>query len=425
MYALILCGRRSIELQKWGNLSVSVKLFQNVFSAFSNSYSSASVTPRDVRKGKNFTVSYLVESLGLASKIAESISRKVSFEDKANPDSVLNLFKSYGFTESQIGDIITDYPLLLIEDAEKSLAPKLQSLQSRGASSSELTEIVSKVPKMLGMKEDKTISVYYDFVREIIKADKSSKFETLCHSSLPQGSAIENKIRNVLVLRELGVPQKLLFSMLISNFRTVCGKAKFEDTIKKVVGMGFDPTSLRFVQALNVVYQMSDETMQEKVSVYKGLGFDVGEVWEMFRKYPPCIGFSEKKILSSVETYLELGFTRDEVTMMVKRFPSCIGLSAETVKRKTEFLVKQMDWSLKDVASHPQVFSYSMEKRIVPRCNVIKALMSKGLLGSKLPSMSPVLSRTDQTFLNKYVLKHDKELVPELMAVFTRVRHGF
>ncbi|CAA7029843.1 unnamed protein product [Microthlaspi erraticum] len=407
MYSLILHGKRSVELQKCCNF----KLLQTVYSAFSNSFSSAAdLSPRDGRKGKAFTVSYLVDSLGLTTKLAASISRKVSFEGKGNPDSVLSLLRSHGFRDSQISDIVTDYPQLLIADAEKSLAPKLRFLQSRGASSSELTEVVSKVPKMLGKKAGKSISMYYDFVKEVIKADKSSKFETLCHSSLPQDSAIENKIRNVLVLRELGVPQKVLFSMLISSFHTICGKERFEDTVKKVVGMGFDPSQSlsKFVQALHAVYQLSDKTIQEKVSVYKGLGFVEGEVWAMFKKWPCFLSFSEMNIVNSMETFLELGFSRDEFRMMVKRFPSCIGVSAETVKRKTEFLVKEMDWSLNVVASHPQVFSYSMEKRIVPRCNVIGALMSKGLLGkgSELPSVSTVMSKTNQTFLNQYVIKH-------------------
>ncbi|CAA7029840.1 unnamed protein product [Microthlaspi erraticum] len=425
MYSLILHGRkRSIELQKWGNLSVSVKLF----SAFSSASVAADVSLRDVRKGQNFTVSYLVDSLGLTTKLAASISRRVSFEDKRSPDSVLSLLKSHGFTDSQISDIITDYPQLLIEDAEKSLAPKLKSLQSRGgSSSSELAEIVSTVPKILGIKKEKTLSVYYDFVKEILEADKSSKFETLCHSSLPQGSPHENKIRNVLVLRELGVPQRLLLSSLISDRRIVCGKERFEESLKKVVEMGFDPKTSRFVDALHAVNQLSDKTIQEKVSVYERLGFAVGDVWGIFKKWPYLLMYSEKKMLSSMETFLGLGFSRDEFTMMVKCHPSCIGYSAETVKKKTQIVVKQMNWPLKAVALFPPVFGYSLEKRIVPRCNVIKALMSKGLLGdggSKLPSMSRVFANTDQDFLNKYVSDHDddKELVAELMAIFTRDR---
>ncbi|VVA93694.1 unnamed protein product [Arabis nemorensis] len=455
MYSLILHGRRSIiDLQKCLNFRFSV---QNAF-AFSDSFSSAYyatvVRSQDGLKGQTFTVSYLVASLGLATKLAESISKKVSFEDKGNPDSVLSLLRSHGFTDSQISTIVTNYPRLLTLDAEKSVGPKLQFLQSReGASTSELTEIVTEVPKILG--KDRSISVYYDFVKEVIEADKNSKFEKLCHSLPQEGSKLENKIRNLSVLRELGMPHQLLFPLLISNCNYVCGKERFEESFKKVVEMGFDPTTPKFVAALRAVYSMKNETIEEKVNVYKRLGFAVCEIWEMFKKFPisltlsekkitknfetmkrcglledevrtvlknfpQCIGLSEEKIENSIQTFLGLGFSSDEFAMMVKRVSSCIGYSAETVKKKTEFLVKKMNWPLKALVSTPQVFGYSMEKRIVARCNVIKALMSKRLLGTELPPMSSVLVCTDEMFLNKYVRKHDdKQLVRELMAIFT------
>ncbi|CAA7029838.1 unnamed protein product [Microthlaspi erraticum] len=422
MCSLILHGRRSIALQKWFSLRFEVNLLQND-SAFSVSFSSASAgdvsSLQDSRKGQNFTVSYLVDSLGLASKLAESISKKVTFENKANPDSVLNLLRSHGFKDSQISDIVTDYPLLLIEDAEKSLAPKLQFLQSRGASSSELTEIVTKVPKILGKREGRSISVYYDFVKDVVEADKSSgEYEKSCHL-WPEGMRA-NKIRNVLALRDLGMPQKLLFPLLISESQPICGREHFDASLKKVVEMGFDPTTGKFVQALKVFYRLSDRTIEEKVSIIcERLSFSVGDVWEIFKKCPVFLALSEQKMESSIETYLGLGFSEDEFKTMLKRCPSCLNLSAETVKKKTEFLVKQMNWPLKSVALFPHALGFSMEKRIVPRCNVVKGL--RGNRGSKLPSMEYVLKVGDEAFLNKYVMRHgDKELVAELLAIFTR-----
>lgn len=228
---------------------------------------------------------------------------------------------------------------------------------------------------------------------------------------------------------------------------------RFRESLEKVVEKGFDPTSSKFVQALHVVYQLSERTVEEKVDVYRRLGFSVEDVWDMFKKWPNALKFSGKKvtqtfetlkkcglieeeavallkknpqflrvseenIANSIETFLGLGFSRGEFAMMIKRYPVCIGFSGETVRKKTEFLVEEMDWSLDDVVSHPQVFSYSMEKRMVPRCGVIKALISKGLLGSELPSVCSVLACTDKMFLRRYVRKHDddKELVAELMA---------
>ncbi|KAG2262270.1 hypothetical protein Bca4012_013084 [Brassica carinata] len=400
------------------HLRVAVK--QIVFSAFSNPFSSAT-SAQDGRKGQNFTVSYLVDSLGFTSKLAESISRKISSEAKSDPDSVLGLLKRYGFTDSQIFSIVTNYPRLLIADAEKSLAPKFQFLKStRGASTSELTEVLSKVPKILGLKKVKAFSLYYDFIKEVIEADKSS----IGYKKLPQSesSRQENKLRNISVLRDLGVPQKLLFSLLFSNFQTVSGKEKFEETLKKVLEMGFDPTTFKFVQALNTVYQLSEKTTEEKVSVFcTRLGFAASDVWEMFKKNPSLLTLSEKNILNSIESFLGLGFSRDEFAMLAKCHPQCLNYSAEMVKKKIEFLVKEMNWTAKAVVSNPSVLGYSLVKRTVPRCKVIKALMSRGLLGSELPSVGSVLICTTEVFIERYVMKHDedKKLVAKLMAMFT------
>lgn len=417
MYSLILHGRSLIQFPKRRSFTLSVTLFQNASTSFSTSSTPlADVSPRDARKGKNFTVSYLVRSLGLSTKLADSISRRVSFDDKTNPDSVLSLFRSYGFTDSQISTIITDHPRLLLLDAEKLLAPKLNSLQSRGRGADELTEIVSKVPRILDKREGRSINLYYDVVKEIVEADKIPRES--CSSSR-RG----NKMRNVLVLRDLGMPQKLFLPLLITLAEPICGKERFEVSLKKVIDMGFDPTTSKFVTALRMLYQMSDKTVEEKVNLYKTLGFAVGDVWEMFKKYPFFLAYSEKKIMSSFETFLGLGVSREEFTGMIMSSPQCIGFSAEAVRRKTEFLVEKMNWPLKALVSRPQVYNYSMEKMIVPRSNVIGALMSRGLLGDGVseqpPPLPSVFACAEQAFLNRYVLKvDDEELVAELMAIF-------
>ncbi|CAL9247359.1 unnamed protein product [Arabidopsis halleri] len=201
---------------------------------------------------------------------------------------------------------------------------------------------------------------------------------------------------------------------------------------------------------------MSEKTIEEKVNVYKRLGFSEVDIWAIFKKWPfflkfskkkiilmfetlkkcglveeevisvlktrpQCIRASEQKILDSIETFLNLGFSRDEFKIMVKRYPQCTAYTAETVRKKFEVLVKKMNWPLEDVVLIPAVLGYSLEKRIVPRTNVIKALMSKGLIGSENPPISSVLVCTDQEFLKRYVMKHDK-LVPKLMAIFIRAR---
>lgn len=258
-------------------------------------------------------------------------------------------------------------------------------------------------------------------------------------------------MRNVTVLREMGVPQRFLLSLLVSDSQPVCGKENFEVSVKKVVEMGFDPATPKFVQALHVFYEMSERTIEEKVNVFVKLGFRVEEVWEMFNKCPYSLKFSEKKITQTfetlrkcgltdeevvsvmkkrpecmrssvekitgcVETFLGIGFSGEESVSMVKCFPTCVGLSEENVKRKVEFLVGEMGWELKDVVGIPPVLGYSLEKRMVPRCGVVRALVERGVM-SGIPPMSSVLACSDKVFLNRFVLKHGN-LVPELMDIF-------
>ncbi|CAA7015863.1 unnamed protein product [Microthlaspi erraticum] len=429
MYSLLLHGKKCIELHKVCNLrAISVKLVQNA-SPFSNSFSSAA---------------------SAVTKLAESILTK------ANPGSVLKLLTSYGFTDSQISGIIRNYPRLLTLDAETFLLPKLQALQSRGASSSEFTEIVSKVPRILSNRMAKSTGLYYDFIRDIIEKDKEEEGDKTSTFDSSANGRQGNKIRNITALRELGVPQRFLFTLLVSKYQPVCGKERFEESVKKVVEMGFDPTTSRFVQALHVVYETSEETRQEKVETFKRLGFSEEDVMGMFNKWPYTLKFSEKKIAQTFETlkecgfveeevmlvmkkrpelmrsseekvrncvdmFLGIGFSREEFVAMVKCFPNCVGLSEENVRKKVEFLVKEMEfWSLKDVVSFPPVLGYSLEKRIVPRCNVIKGLVSKGLIkGEKgVPPMASVLASSDKVFVERFVMKHGK-LVPKLMAIFS------
>ncbi|XP_024016818.1 uncharacterized protein LOC112090233 [Eutrema salsugineum] len=174
MYSLILHGKSSVELQKWRNLRIAV---QNVFSAFSNSFSSASATahmslPQDGPKEKIFT------------KLADSISRiQIPSEGKEDPDSVLSLLRRHGFTDSQIADIVTKCSLLLITDAERSTGPKLRLLYSIGAGS--ISELIVSLPQD-GLK-GKTFTVSYLVDSLGLSRERAESITSIISSSEAKG----------------------------------------------------------------------------------------------------------------------------------------------------------------------------------------------------------------------------------------------
>ncbi|KAK4275642.1 hypothetical protein QN277_018686 [Acacia crassicarpa] len=74
-----------------------------------------------------------MSSLGLCRKVATEVSKKVQLKDPNKPNSVLNLFKSYEFSDTQISTVVLSKP-------EKNLLPRLRFLQSIVFSSSELQD---------------------------------------------------------------------------------------------------------------------------------------------------------------------------------------------------------------------------------------------------------------------------------------------
>lgn len=83
-------------------------------------------------------------------------------------------------------------------------------------------------------------------------------------------------------------------------------------------------------------------------------------------------------------------------------------LSVEKISRGMDFFVNEMGW--------PAALFYHLEKRIIPRCQVIKVLMQKGLVKEHQTLMS-FLGTTEEQFLDKYVSKY-MDVLPELRDIY-------
>jgi len=139
--------------------------FLHLLQPFSSSSSS---------QNDNFTVNYLIQSLDLSPKTASKLSKRVHLSDSHNPDSVLSLFKSYGFSNSQLSTLFKTYPRLLSFDPNKTILPKFNFLLSKGASNSDLVHIITRNPLMLSHSLENTITPCYDFIKRFLLSDQST-----------------------------------------------------------------------------------------------------------------------------------------------------------------------------------------------------------------------------------------------------------
>ncbi|XP_068304272.1 transcription termination factor MTERF15, mitochondrial-like [Pyrus communis] len=157
---------------------------------------------------------------------------------------------------------------------------------------------------------------------------------------------------------------------------------EFKEIVKKIMSMGVSPSSEVFTRALHVNALRDASEWEQKMELYRKWGWTEDDFMLAFRRNPLFMGFTEKNFSS-----------------------------------KMDFLVNKMGWQPADVAGSPTVVTYSLEKYIIPRCSVIRILLSKGLISKGEFTLGTFIMNPKSYFLNRFVIKY-QEQVPELLSIF-------
>ncbi|CAL5423639.1 unnamed protein product [Camellia sinensis] len=331
-----------------------------------------------------FTVSHLINSCGLSPEIANSISHKVHFRTSDGPDSVLSFFRDRGFSDFQISKLVRKSPSVLLSNPNKTLLPKLEFFQSLGLSRTEVADLVASAPFLLRYSLKNRLIPALDFLKRVVLLDKRGVFALMLRPRFFWIHVDKNAIPNVALLRELGVPQSCISLLVSGNPSVVAGnKDKFNLCARKAIEMGFDPSKVTFVDAICVFFGMSTSAWERKVEVYKRWGLSDDDIHLAFKKFPRCMILSEKKITSGMD-----------------------------------FLVNEIGFEPITVARTPKTLGYSLEKRIIPRCSVIRVLSLNGLI-KKEKGLSAILSTSEERFLDAFVTKYQDQ-VPQLLNVYQK-----
>ncbi|KAK9199916.1 hypothetical protein WN944_015110 [Citrus x changshan-huyou] len=304
---------------------------------------------RKVPKECSFTVSYLINSCGLSPKIAKSVAERVKLQSSKQPDSVLQFLKNRGFNGSQIAKLVRVRPQLLFAHPERSLLPKIEFLNSIGATDAELADVCSSIPAILGQSlENKTVSPKLAF------------------------------------LKDLGMPEAN-FALILSCYPPIVlqRQDKFDGNVKKVIKMGFNPQKCEFVHAMQVFSSIGQSTLECKLDVLRRWGWSDEDIKLAFRKCPIYMTASKTKLVSVFN-----------------------------------FLVNKMGLQPSAIAHVPSAFMYSLERRIIPRCSVIRVLLSKGLINEENKiCLSSLVINSNKHFLDTFVTKY-QDHVPQLLNIF-------
>ncbi|KAK2441511.1 transcription termination factor MTERF15, mitochondrial [Trifolium repens] len=324
----------------------------------------------------SFTLLSFIDSCGLSPEKALKLSKRLKFKDPNGPNAVIQLFRNYGFSDSQLSTLVKKHPTLLLSNPEKTLLPKLKFLQSIGVSTTDLPKILIGNIPLLTTSLEKNLKPRYLIIRSLVRDDKEV-VSVLKHWSWTfyNNSMVNDSVPNIEVLRKLGVPQRFI-SLLVCNFPKVAftKHSRFVEAVNFVKEMEFDPLKSNFVLALQGIVKMDKETWESKLKIFERWGWSKDIYVLAFQRYPQYILISEKKIMKTMN-----------------------------------FLVKDMGLTPEDIARRPGILNRNLEKTIMPRCAVVNILKSRGLIKSDL-LIGTFIIVTEKKFLERYVTRYQKDL---------------
>lgn len=296
-------------------------------------------------------------------------------------EKVKTLFRNHGFDESHISHIARIQPKVFLYDPQNTLLPKLNFLRSIGVSNTDIPKVIMRNPALMGRSLEKQIWPCYNFLKSLPLSGKEVVMMVNRNSRI-LATNVEKISGNVEAMQQAGIPPHSI-SYFVSRFPASVQRdnEKFRKCLDDVIGMGFNPLRLMFILAVRVLCETPKPTWDYKVKVFKRFGLSDEEVMSAFRLHPCCMNVSEEKVLKVMD-----------------------------------FFINKMKWEPAVVIRTPAVLLYNLEKRIIPRCNVITLLMQKGLLKANFPLMS-FLKNSEIDFLDKFVYKY-KDNLTQLMDVY-------
>ncbi|KAL0371414.1 UNVERIFIED_CONTAM: hypothetical protein Sangu_0459500 [Sesamum angustifolium] len=348
------------------------------FSSLSETGKERQKFVKKLEEEKSKTVSYLINSCGLSPETAVSASEKVCVGNLRKSNSVLALLEKQGFSRAQIATLVRKRPRILVAK-EKTLLPKFEFFQSIGVSKDLLAKIISREPTFFTRSLENQIIPNYNFLKSVLGTDERVAAAMKRTSWIFCDDVNKSLSPNVKVLRELKVPESCIKLLLTHYPEALFEKAdEFRASVSKVLEMGFSPLKSMFVLALHAI------------------SGDANKV-----TWARCY-----------QSYSDWGWSEDDIHMAFRKHPNCMLMSQEKISETMDFLVHKMGWNSRTIATCPTVLFFNLKSRIIPRCSVIELLSSRGLITKRL-KLSTVLIPSEKSFLERFVVKFEKE-IPEL-----------
>ncbi|XP_074565512.1 transcription termination factor MTERF15, mitochondrial-like [Curcuma longa] len=338
---------------------------------FSSSYAVPPLKPFSV-------VEYLVDTCGLSAAEASKVSLSLSgLKSSKKPDYFLNFLKSQGFTDSHIKRIINISPKSVCIKVE----PKFRSLLDAGFSQSDLVEIITSNPRILdhNMRSVVPRLEFWDGLfgsRELLVKRLKKKWFF--------GYSVEKRILpNLKFFMDVcGISEEKASQALKNRPEFLVQKPdSLQTLVRRADELGVPRHSPTYPFLLIVLYGNNKENFEAKHKLFASLGWSESDFFNAIWKTPTLLNISQP--------YL---------------------------RRKIEFFIKEVGCSPSFITQHPIILLYNLDKRVIPRFQVLELLKSENLWTAK-GSLLSYINPSDKKFMEKFVLPY-KEKVPKLVDIY-------
>ncbi|XP_071711883.1 transcription termination factor MTERF8, chloroplastic-like [Rutidosis leptorrhynchoides] len=328
-------------------------------------------------------VDFLTRSLGFTKESAISSCSKVRrLRTTRNFDSVVGVLKKYGFDDAQIKDLVSWIPKILLYRANETLKPKLRVFLELGLSGSDLISLLKRNPSLFELGLQSRIIPTIDYLRSLLGSNEKV-VETINRSRWLFSTSIALRMftANIVMLRSYGFSDEQIGKFVNRN------------------AMHFTQPPSWLTSKLNWIESKLGVTRDSTV---------------FFRCFHAMCSNSIVLMEKKMEVYKSYGFSDQELTFLFKNQPYCFALSEDTIRDKLSFFMNELGYTPAYLASCPNLFSLSLEKRVKPRYEVVKILKAKMLLGRH--SLITLVTYPELRFQD-YLRRFEKE-IPDLYETY-------
>ncbi|MCD7463084.1 hypothetical protein HAX54_049908 [Datura stramonium] len=335
-----------------------------------------------------FLPDYLIKSLGFSRVEANAVASKLnSVKAPKNPDLVINFFQEMGLERTEIKKLVSITPRLLFSDVNRTLKPKFQCLREVGVSGSDLVDLFLANGKVLTRVVTSHLRPNLDYLRKLFNSE-----ETLVKiiKRSPDLLAVNGPKKfepKILLLQKNGFSNAKIEKLLLQRPRILLQTSEWLEEIlhRAEKDLQISPKSGMFMYGVLAVISLRKSTVEKKVRVFRSYGWCDLDMMTVFRKQPLCLFMSEARIRRGLDFFTRgLGF-------------------------KTEFLVK-----------NPVLLMLSLDKRVIPRIEVLRVLKEKKL--NQKVSFTQAMYLSEPRFRLAFVLPYKDEIPNLYESYMTCVR---